>query len=107
MIVLYSGEVGIYLQTAEELKASGIDGKCIAVKNNVGVLGERGLLTREPRGATCIAHTEVQALILSGGSYAKIVENFHRSEINSNIRFTEKLEFMKGINFVVIEKLVQ
>ena len=32
MIVLYNGEVGIYLQTAEELNISGKQGKWISTK---------------------------------------------------------------------------
>lgn len=72
--------------------------------NDIGVLGERGLLSRAPRGATCIAHGTVLAMNLSSANYAKIVENFHRTEINNNIKFSQTLEFMKNINFTTIER---
>ena len=75
--------------------------------NDVGVLGERGLLTRAPRGATWIAHSIVMAMTLTSSNYAKIVENFHRTEIHNNIKFTQTLEFMKNVNFITIERCVQ
>lgn len=70
------------------------------------MLGERGLLTRAPRSATCIALSKVRAFYLSSINYEKIVENFHRNEINNNIKFTESLDYMNDINFNKIEQLV-
>lgn len=69
MIVIYEGDIGIYLQTVQELEVIGREGKCIAQKNPGGVLGEAGLLKEASRGATCIALTAVKALYLSASNY--------------------------------------
>ena len=52
MIIIFSGEIGIYLQTMRELEITGKDGKCIAKKGPKEVLGEAGLLKGATRGAT-------------------------------------------------------
>lgn len=107
MLILYDGSIGIYLQTYEELVETGFESKCIHVKTDQGVLGERGLLTRAPRSATCIAQSNVRALSLTSMNYEKIIENFHRTEINNNTKFTESLDFMRDISFNKIDQLVQ
>jgi len=81
MIVIFSGDIGIYLQTVPELERTGTEGKCIAQKGAEGVLGEAGLLKEASRGATCIALTDVKALYLSAPNYCQIVESFHKSEL--------------------------
>ena len=99
MIILYSGEIGIYLQTAKELEESGTEGKCIAKKGPKEVLGEAGLLKCATRGATCISHTAVEALYMSSNNYSKIVESFHKSELYAYIGFNKQLDFLENIEF--------
>jgi len=105
MIVIYSGDIGIYLQTFEELEKSGIEGKCIAKKGTEGVLGEAGLLKGATRGATCIAIEHIKSLYLSASNYCKIVESFHKSELYQNIEFNKTLEFLSQISYVKARKL--
>ena len=97
MILLYSGEIGIYLQTAKELEQTGTEGKCIAKKGPKEVLGEAGLLKSATRGATCIAHTAVEALYMSSNNYSIIVESFHRTELYTYIGFNKQLDFLSKI----------
>jgi cGMP-dependent protein kinase 1 len=107
MIVIYSGEIGIYLQTVIELEASGTENKCIAKKLPESVLGEAGLLKEASRGATCIANTEVKALYLSAPNYVQIVESFHKSELYKHIEFNKSLDFLKEINYIKTRRLAE
>lgn len=107
MIVIYSGEIGIYLQTVVELEISGTEGKCIAKKLPESVLGEAGLLKEASRGATCIALTEVKALYLSAPNYVQIVESFHKSELYKHIEFNKSLDFLKEINYIKTRRLAE
>ncbi|CAI2385785.1 unnamed protein product [Moneuplotes crassus] len=107
MIVIYSGDIGIYLQTVKELENTGKEGKCIAQKGAGGVLGEAGLLKEASRGATCIALTDVKALYLSASNYCQIVESFHKSELYKNIEFNKSLDFLKDVNYAKARLLAQ
>lgn len=103
MIILYSGEIGIFLHPMEELQKLGFEETCIATKNDPGVLGDRGLLNKEPRTATCLANTEVEALYMSRHHYVNIVESFHKSQLKMNLDFSKSLEIMQNVD---IERLV-
>ena len=105
MIVIYTGEIGIYLQSVKELEATGTAGKCIAKKGAEGVLGEAGLLKGASRGASCIALSDIKALYLSASNYWKIVESFHKSELFTHIEFNKTLDFLKDINYAKARKL--
>ena len=98
MIILFSGEVGIYLHSMQRLQKIGIKENCIATKKDPGVLGDRGLLNKEPRTATCIAHTKIQALLMTRHNYVNIVESFHKTQLKMNLDFSMNLEIMKGID---------
>ena len=105
MIVIYSGNIGIYLQTVRELELSGTEGKCIAKVGTGQVIGEAGLLKGASRGATCIALEQTLAMFLSSNNYVKIVESFHKSEFFSHINFNKTLEFLQEVSFNKLEKL--
>lgn len=105
MIVIYSGEIGIYLQTVKELEVSGTEGKCIAKKLPCSVLGDTGLLKGATRGATCIALSDIKALYLSASNYCKIVESFHRSQLYLHIDFNKRLGILKDISYAKAERL--
>lgn len=120
MIVIYSGTIGIFLQTVNELNGApinhlkeaiviipniGNNGKWIAKVGTEGVLGEAGLLKGACRGATWISLEKTKAMYLSSNNYVKIVESFHKSELFLNINFNKNLDFLKDVTFNKLEKL--
>jgi hypothetical protein len=72
----------------------------------VEVIGDRGLLTKDLRTATCIAHTDVKALIMNASHYENIVEISHKTTLDHNTEFTKNLEIMQGFDHEHIIKLV-
>jgi CRP-like cAMP-binding protein len=98
LLLLYSGEIGIYLHTMEELDKIGMEGKCVTKITGETIVGDRGLLNKETRTATCIANTDVEALIMSHQNYVNVAESFHKMQLKKNLDFTRSLEIMQNVD---------
>lgn len=111
MLVIYSGDIGIYLNVDFTLPynfnvVSRISHP-IAVKHAKEILGEQGLLKGAKRGATCIAISEVQAFTLTADQYAFMVESFHKSEMFKNIKFLSNLHFTEKFQYSKVESFAK
>ncbi|CAI2372877.1 unnamed protein product [Moneuplotes crassus] len=102
MIILFTGKIGIYLYPLRELRKIGVEDNCIACIGDPSVLGDRGLLNKEPRTATCLAQQDVKALYMSRHNYVNIVESFHKTQLKMNLDYSKSLEIMKDMD---IERL--
>ena len=105
MLVIYSGDVGIFLSTTKELQKITRRNRMVALKQNGSIIGEIGLLTSQERNASCVALSNVKAMMLSKADYKEIIENFHKFEWYQNIQFNTKLDIFKHINYTQIEKI--
>lgn len=90
MFVIWSGNVGVYLVTPDELLNeistrkikyithlidSKITSQSAAFVNSGRIVGDKGLLKSSKRNASCIALTKVEAFMLDKQQYHDIVES--------------------------------
>jgi CRP-like cAMP-binding protein len=105
MYVIKSGEVGIYTTLMEDESVSVIKAAQerlqLATLKSGDFFGEQALITKEPRNATIIAHTDVELLKFSKKDLAVVVRQYPRVGTllgkYHQQRIAETLESLKSI----------
>ena len=107
MIVIYSGTIGISLQSAFEIINNEQNVTYVTKRSDWSVVGDSGLHKLSKRNATWVALNSVLAFKLTANDYGKIVEGFHKTEQLENVTFNHSLDLFKRLNDSKVSRIAK